>query len=65
MCGYVILRVVLMRFGEHPMSTSKKKKNGKRKGKLLARVLTSYDCTQKKNRVAGGMSTYPKKKGTA
>ena len=41
----------------------KKKKKGKRKGKLLARVLTSYDCTQNKNRVAGGMSTYPKKKG--
>ena len=32
MCGYVILRVVLMRFGEHPMSTSKKKKK-KEKGK--------------------------------
>ena len=48
------------------MNTSwvlQKKKNGKRKGKLLARVLTSYDCTQNKNRVAGGMSTYPKKKG--
>ena len=35
MCGYVILRVVLMRFGEHPMSTSKKKKKWK-KGRKVA-----------------------------
>ena len=26
MCGYVILRVVLMRFGEHPHEYFKKKK---------------------------------------
>ena len=46
-----------------PHEYLKKKKKRKRKGKLLARVLTSYDCTKKKNRVAGGISSYQKKKG--